>query len=94
MAIEPRQTNEQLRASIAELKRQMQVALDEKERNLLGGIVESIGGGQAEPPAEVLDNPEEITEQLEAQAVNFESRHPKLAGAIREVMDVLAKMGI
>lgn len=94
MDTEPHQTTAQLRASIAELKRQMHVALDEKERDLLGEIVESIGGGQVEPPAEVLENPEEIAEQLEVQAVNFESRHPKLAGAIREVMDVLAKMGI
>lgn len=94
MDTEPRQTTEQLRASIAELKRQMQVALNDKERDLLGEIVESIGGGHVEPPAQVLENPEEITEQLELQAVSFETRHPKLAGAIREVMDVLAKMGI
>lgn len=94
MDTEPRQTTEELRASIAELKRQMHVALDDKERDLLGEIVESIGGGHVHPPVQVLEDKEEITEQLEVQAVNFETRHPKLAGAIREVMDVLAKMGI
>lgn len=94
MDTEPRQTTEQLRTSIAELKRQMHVALDDKERDLLGELVESIGGGHVEPPAEVLESKDEITEQLEVQAVNFETRHPKVAGAIREVMDVLAKMGI
>jgi hypothetical protein len=93
MAVE-NQTVEQLKQSIAELKKNMHHALDTKERTLLSDMLESIGGGERDPAPEVLDETDELREQLGEQAVQFESRHPKLAGAIREVMDVLAKMGI
>ena len=40
------------------------------------------------------DEGEHLREQLEEQATEFEARHPRLAGALREVMDVLARLGI
>lgn len=96
MAIDQTETTEQLKASITEVKKLMHTALDSKERDLLGDILESMGGGHSEPPPEVVE-PEVIEsygEQLDERAVEFEAEHPRLARAIREVMDLLGKMGV
>ena len=37
---------------------------------------------------------ESLKEQLEGKAADFESRHPKLAVILRDVMDVLSQLGI
>ncbi|WP_439135175.1 DUF4404 family protein [Pseudomaricurvus sp.] len=96
MAIDQTETTEQLKASISEVKKLMTTALDSKQRDLLGGILESMGGGHSEPPVEITE-PETIEsygEQLDEHAVEFEAEHPRLARAIREVMDLLGKMGV
>lgn len=81
-------SEDKLKDSIAEVKTLMHTALDSKERDFLGDLMEAIAGGHAE----IADS--DIGEQLDAKAVEFESSHPKLARAIREVMDVLNKMGV
>ena len=43
---------------------------------------------------ERIETDDTLHEQLDEQAVSFETRHPTIAKAIREVMDVLHKMGI
>lgn len=96
MAMNQSETTEQLKASIAEVKALMHTALDDKQRDLLGGILESMGGGHSAPPPEAVEPEaiESLGEQLDEQAVEFETEHPRLARAIREVMDLLAKMGV
>lgn len=37
---------------------------------------------------------ENLKEQLEEHATDFEVRHPRVAGVLRDVMDVLARLGI
>lgn len=81
-------TSDQLRDSIAEVKLLMQTALKGKEKDLLGDLMAEI---TSKHPAEI---DESIGEQLDEKAVEFESRHPKLARALREVMDSLNKMGV
>ncbi|NIB43971.1 DUF4404 family protein [Pseudomaricurvus alkylphenolicus] len=85
-------TEDQLRASIAEVRALMHTALDSKEKDLLGDIMESISRGHAEEHSQ--DHADTISQQLDTKAVEFESKHPKLARAIREVMDSLNKMGV
>ena len=81
-------TSDQLRESIAEIKKLMQTALDGKEKDLLGDLMEAI----IKPhPHEIDDS---IGDQLDSKAVEFESRHPRLAKALRELMDALNKMGV
>ncbi|MBU3070380.1 DUF4404 family protein [Aestuariicella sp. G3-2] len=96
MAMNQTETTEQLVASIKEVKALMHTALDDKQRDLLGGILESMGGGHKPPPPEVIEPEaiESLGEQLDEHAVEFETEHPRLARAIREVMDLLAKMGV
>ena len=81
-------TNDQLKQSIAEIKVLMHTALDDKEKDLLSHLITGISKSH---PHEIDDG---ITEQLDSKAVEFESRHPKLAKALRELMDTLSKMGI
>ncbi|GAB3110632.1 DUF4404 family protein [Aestuariicella hydrocarbonica] len=81
-------SNEELKAQIEEVRKLMQTAIDGKQRDLLGNLLANMGGGQ------VQAEPSHLGEQLEEQAVGFESKHPKLARALREVMDTLNKMGV
>jgi Domain of unknown function (DUF4404) len=37
---------------------------------------------------------ENLKGQIEEQAADFEARHPRVAGVLRDVMDVLSKLGI
>lgn len=79
---------DQLKDSIAEVKVLMQTALDGKERDFLGDLMETIARGHKH------HEDTDIGDQLDAKALEFESNHPKLARAIREVMDALNKMGV
>jgi len=83
-------TEQQLKDSIENVKQLTETALESHERDLLGGLMRRIvSSGSATP-----EERETLHEQLDEQAVGFESRHPTLAKAIREVMDALHRMGI
>ena len=86
-------TEQQLRASIDNVRELTTQALESHERDLLGRLMSRIVlAAQGEDFSS--DEHESLHEQLDEQAVSFESRHPTLAKAIREVMDVLHRMGI
>ncbi|HSN71917.1 MAG TPA: DUF4404 family protein [Steroidobacteraceae bacterium] len=68
-------------------------AVDDESRELLVTVMQDI--------ARVLDRSQQETadtgslkEQLETVAVQFESEHPRLSSAVRQVVDALAKAGI
>jgi hypothetical protein len=56
---------------------------------LMTDLVRLYEGEELDP-----DEGESLKEQLEDQAADFEARHPRLAAVLRDVMDVLAKLGI
>jgi len=91
-------TNDQLKASIANVQEVMRVALETPERDLLGHILsEMVRGPQvavASGGAAVSHDVGSLTDQLDEQAVGFESEHPQLARALRELIDALNKMGV
>jgi len=93
-------TNDQLRASIANVREVMQVALESSERDLLGHLLsEMVRGPQVAVAAggaalAVNNDIGSLTDQLDEQAVGFESEHPQLARALRELIDALNKMGV
>jgi hypothetical protein len=74
---------EQLRASLGE-----QENLDEDDVKLLQDldrdILATLAGNQAS----------EVESRVEQQAIAFEGQHPQLSGILRDVMDILSKMGI
>ena len=37
---------------------------------------------------------EDVRDQLQAAAVNFESEHPRIAGVLKNITDTLGKLGI
>lgn len=88
-------TNEELKAQLAELHNQLEKAsrLEPAERDVLGSLMSDmvkIASGEELHEDHKLG----VKEQLEQQASDFETRHPQLAGALRQVMDALHKMGI
>lgn len=84
-------TNDQLRASIARVKEIMKLSLETSERDLFGHLMSAIIEGP-----KPISEPQlvSITEQLDEQAVSFESEHPQLAKSLRELIDTLNKMGV
>jgi len=91
-------TDDQLKASIANVREIMRVALETPERDLLGHLLsEMVRGPQvavADESTEVDNDMGTLTDQLGQQAVGFESEHPQLARALRELIDALNKMGV
>lgn len=86
-------TEKQLKDSIENVKQLTGKALDSHERDLLGDLMGRIVNTSS-GELETIEDRETLHEQLDEQAVSFESRHPTLAKAIREVMDALHRMGI
>jgi len=82
-------TDDQLRESIANVRQLMQTARDGKEKDLIGDVLANIVNGD-----NVSSAAGDTTTQLDEQAAVFEADHPKLAGALREVIDSLNKMGL
>lgn len=88
-------TAEDLKRRLAELRRELESAgeTDVHIRDMLGSLMADIvviaGGGDAA----TVDR-ESLRRRLEQQATGFETRHPRVAGIIRQIMDQLARLGI
>lgn len=85
---------DQLQALVKSLQRELADAksLDPESRRLLGAVMGDIGRAlhSSAPPA----NAAPISGRLDDLAVRFEADHPALAGAMRQLIDALAKAGI
>lgn len=67
-------------------------SVDDESRRLLGRVMADIGRIlQAPRPAAGNGM---LSDRLGSLAVRFEAEHPAVAGAIRQLMDALAKAGI
>ena len=73
----------QLRQSLAETKE-----LDEESIHLLHALESEIQTVLAGQPNAGLES------KIEKQAVEFDGQHPQISSILRDVMDVLSKMGI
>ncbi len=84
----------QLRDQLNDLHKELETATrrDRQAEDLLTNVMTDIGrvaaGEQLEP-----DEGENLRQRLEKKASDFEVRHPKLAGVMRDVSDILAKLG-
>ncbi|MCK9468031.1 MAG: DUF4404 family protein [Porticoccaceae bacterium] len=85
---------DQLRQQLAELHKELEKAAHEDRyaedmlTTVMTDIVRVASGD--EPELEEGDN---LRDRLEKQASDFEVRHPKTAGIMREVTEILAKLG-
>jgi hypothetical protein len=85
--------NELLRRLHAELARAD--SLDPESRKLLGMVISEvrmIGTGETDNKGEGTS--EATPHGLEALAVRFEADHPSMAAALRQIADLLGKVGI
>jgi len=85
-----------LQRTLRDLHRELGEAhrLDPDERAMLESVANDIQralGPPAEPAAVVPETPGDA---LEGVAVRLEADHPNLAGAVRALVDALAKAGI
>lgn len=85
---------DQLQTLLKSLQRALGDAksLDVESRRLLGALMGDIGRALHTSGDPATTAP--ITERLDDLAVRFEADHPALAGAIRQLIDALAKAGI
>lgn len=86
-------TEQELKTSINNVRKLTETALDNHERDLLGDLMGRIVSAHSGQQTTTEEH-DTLHQQLDEQAVSFETRHPTIAKAIREVMDVLHKMGI
>ncbi|MDM3871901.1 DUF4404 family protein [Porticoccus sp. W117] len=88
-------TNYELKQQIAELRHSLEQAseTDVHVRDMLGSLMEDIVVLVSENDEGEVDS-QAVRSQLDQQAADFESRHPKIAGLLRQLMDQLAKLGI
>lgn len=75
-----------LNEAIQQAKKALEAAKGVDKRDYLSELLTGIVKGNFAD--------ESLGDQLEEQALAFETDHPKLAGALREVMDALQRMGI
>ncbi len=76
--------------AIKQARKALELARDVDDQDFLSQLLTRIAKGETEPEGEEVSFPD----QLEEYALSFESEHPRLAGAIREVLDALQRMGI
>lgn len=85
---------DQLQALLKSLQRELgdTKSLDPESRRLLGAVMGDIGRALHTSSDPVPAAP--MTDRLDDLAVRFEADHPALAGAMRQLIDALAKAGI
>jgi hypothetical protein len=85
---------ERLQALLASLQRELRDArsLDAESRRMLATAMNDISRTLA-APADLAASPA-VSSRLDDLVVRFESDHPALAGALRQLIDALAKAGI
>lgn len=88
MPTELRQTLKSLHEELASTR-----AVDAESRELLVTVMQDIAR-VLDQSLEDDDDAGSLKEQLESVAVRFESEHPQLSAAVRQVVDALAKAGI
>lgn len=86
---------QQLRDELKALHAKMQSALHKEplDKDVFGHVMTDlvrVSRGESLGEAEG----ENLKEQIEDRAADFEVRHPRIAGILRDVMDVLSKLGI
>ncbi len=83
--------SEQLKEKLQSLHDALQQvdALDDDTRALLNTLDKDIARVTAGNPVS-----ENLTDKLEEQTVKFEGEHPQMSAILRDVIDLLGKMGI
>ncbi len=86
--------DQELRQELADLHRKLESTTQgSPEKDLLGHVMNDVikvASGEELHPEEN----ETLKEHLDEQASSFEARHPRTAGVLREIMDVLGRLGI
>ncbi|WP_283788187.1 DUF4404 family protein [Bermanella sp. WJH001] len=83
--------HDELKSKLTQLKQAIGNidTLDDESRALLQQLDQDIKTVLTGEPADVS-----LNDRLEQQAVEFDSEHPKTSAVIRDIMDMLARMGI
>ncbi len=85
---------ERLRALLKSLHGELSDArsVDDESRRLLGTVMSDIDRVLQQPGGRA--DTARVSRGLEALVVRFEADHPSIAGAMRQLIDALAKAGI
>jgi len=86
---------QELRKELMALHERMEAAIhqDPLEREKLTQLMTDIVKISQGESLDEIDS-ETLRDQIEDQAVDFETKHPRLAGVMRDIMDILARLGI
>ncbi|MCK9505471.1 MAG: DUF4404 family protein [Porticoccaceae bacterium] len=88
-------TNQDLRSELQSLHQQIETAIHKEslDKDVLSHVMTDIVRISQGDDLQAAES-ETLKEQLEDQVADFEAGHPRLAATLRDIMDVLAKLGI
>ncbi len=86
-------SNEELKASLADMKKHMSDALAEPRHDVLSDIIQNVTT-LAGAEAAITEEHGELVNQLEEMEAEFEVDHPNMAAVLRQTIDILKNMGI
>lgn len=87
--------NDELRSQLTVLHKQLETAIhkDPMDKDLLGHVMQDIvriaSGEDLQPEVQ-----EDLLDQIEHKASDFELQHPRVAQTLREITEILSKLGI
>jgi len=82
---------DELKQKLAQLKQVLSESnqFDEEDRKLLAQLDEDIQAALS-----TGESDDSLTGRIEQQAIEFDTQHPSTSAVLRDIMDVLGKMGI
>lgn len=93
-------SNEELKARLEDLHQELEKAhklsLEERDKfgSLMSDMVLIAQGEGSDKDHDTVGHDATLREKLEHKASDFDVDHPRLAGVLRQIIDVLNKMGI
>lgn len=73
---------------------QQQDGLDEQSQTLLQQVLDDVKNANAPGIENTELDPDDLTNRIEQQALQFENAHPTLAEVLRQIMDTLGRIGV
>jgi flagellar motor switch protein FliG len=71
---------------------QQQDSIDGESQALLQQVLTDIKAASGSDNTDEI--PQDLSERIEQQAVEFEQVHPTLSGVLRQIMDTLGRIGV
>jgi hypothetical protein len=90
------QSNDELRSKLQELRQRLQVAssVSAAERDRFSSLITDVIADFESDQEQAVEGKRSFVALLEEKSSSYEIDHPEIAYLVRQVLDILTKMGI